>query len=288
MSVAALSAPPAPATKPGIGFDMQVAGGGMAAPSFRGRMSPYGLPEQPDATAFEIVQPLHCNEPAAAPPAPVLEPEPQEDAESVIDEPQIAVQSIPEIQTQKEAQPEPQHVPQIEAQSEPQPEPEVQPQFGSQPETPAEWPEELSEPQAETFVPEPEPEHDTIVIQSASAQPLAARARPKPMGITVKRAAPLAMPRDTPLWADIAPHVEAMLDTLPQAQPFAASVDSARFAALPLDGTVQCYIGSVIVGGIKVLLQAVPTRPLHRPAGFDHTLVSRDGESFWVRYEIES
>jgi hypothetical protein len=136
----------------------------------------------------------------------------------------------------------------------------------------------------------------TPVIQSEPAVLRAASAPPRPsretlakaMGITVKRAAPLAMPRDTPLWADIAPQVETMLDTLPQAQPFAAAVDSARFAALPLEGAAQCYVGSVVVGGVKVLLQAVPSRPMGRPAGFDHTLTSRDGESFWVRYEIES
>lgn len=134
----------------------------------------------------------------------------------------------------------------------------------------------------------PEPGSEPDPAQAAPAAPTAKDRKAAPMGITVKRAAPLTMPRDTPLWADIAPHVESMLDTLPQAQPFASAVDSAQFATLPLDGAAQCYIGSVIVGGVKVLLQAVPSRPFHRPAGFDHTLISREGDSYWVRYEVEN
>lgn len=194
------------ASKP-AGFDMQPTVSSGAAPSFRGRLAPYGLTEEPDApssaSALDAVQPLPAAEPAAAQP----EEQPKE---------QPKVQAV-------EAQPQPE-----------------------------------------------------VTISSAAKT-----------GITIKRAQPVSLPRDTPLWADIQPQVEAMLDALPSAQPFAAATDSARFAALPLEGAVQCYIGSVVVGGIKVLLQAVPARPFHRPAGFDHTLVSRDGDSFWVRYEIE-
>ncbi len=155
------------------------------------------------------------------------------------------------------------------------------------------------EPDAPPSAPTSEAVQPLPAVEPAAAQPeeQPEEAQPQPevtissaarTGITIKRAPPVSLPRDTPLWADIQPQVEAMLDTLPSAQPFAAATDSARFAALPLEGAVQCYIGSVIVGGVKVLLQAVPARPFHRPAGFDHTLVSRDGDSFWVRYEIEA
>ena len=50
-----------------------------------------------------------------------------------------------------------------------------------------------------------------------------------------------------------------MLEALPLARPFhSRGDDDAQFAELPLGGAVQCYIGSVVVEGKHVFLQAVP------------------------------
>ncbi len=92
----------------------------------------------------------------------------------------------------------------------------------------------------------------------------------------------------SPLWDDVSAEFERMLDALPTARPFHSRAnEDAQFAQLPLGGEVQCYIGSVVIEGRHVFLQAVPSRPYGRPAGFDHTLVARDGTCYWVKYFIE-
>lgn len=131
---------------------------------------------------------------------------------------------------------------------------------------------------------------DTTV--RAMAQPAATPQRvwkelPRPL--VVKRA-PRPTPRPpvySPLWDDVSPEFEKMLENLPKEKPFNGNVETSEFASLPLDGAVQCYIGSVAVNGMKVFLQAVPARPNARPAGFDHTLVTRDGECYWVKYFLQ-
>jgi hypothetical protein len=95
-------------------------------------------------------------------------------------------------------------------------------------------------------------------------------------------------PGFSPLWDDVSAEFEKMRDSLPKAQPFNGNEESSEIAELPTSGAVQCYIGSVMVNGMKVFLQAVPARPYARPAGFDHSLVSRDGECYWVKYFIQS
>lgn len=108
--------------------------------------------------------------------------------------------------------------------------------------------------------------------------------------LIVKRA-PRPTPRPSvysPLWDDVSAEFEKMLDSLPSAQPFNGNADDAAFTEVPTAGAVQCYIGSVTINGMKVFLQAVPSRPYARPAGFDHSLVSRNGECYWVKYFIQN
>jgi len=127
------------------------------------------------------------------------------------------------------------------------------------------------------------------LASSAEKKPFAQAAPPPPQPLVVKRA-PRPTPRQpiySPLWDDISAEFEKMLGNLPTAQPFNGNADGARFVEMPLAGAVQCYVGSVEIKGMKVFLQAVPARPFARPAGFDHSLVSRDGETFWVKYFIQ-
>jgi hypothetical protein len=130
--------------------------------------------------------------------------------------------------------------------------------------------------------------------ENAAAEPAAkASARPQAPGFQplVIRRAPRPTPRPpvySPLWDDVSAEFEKMLESLPRTQPFNGNAEGAKFAEMPLAGAVQCYIGSVEVKGMKVFLQAVPARPFARPAGFDHSLVSRDGETFWVKYFIQN
>lgn len=117
--------------------------------------------------------------------------------------------------------------------------------------------------------------------------------QPQPTGFQplVVRRAPRPTPRPpvySPLWDDVSAEFEKMLESLPRAHPFNGNAGSAKFAEMPLAGAVQCYIGSVEIKGMKVFLQAVPARPFSRPAGFDHSLVSRHGETFWVKYFIQN
>lgn len=112
-----------------------------------------------------------------------------------------------------------------------------------------------------------------------------------PLPPLVVRRAPRPTPRPpvySPLWDDVSGEFEKMLDTLPQAHPFGGESTDARIAEVPTNGAVQCYVGSVEVDGMKIFLQAVPARPYARPAGFDHSLVSRSGECYWVKYFIQN
>ncbi len=122
---------------------------------------------------------------------------------------------------------------------------------------------------------------ESLAVEPAewTPQPLVIERAPRP--------GPLA-PVYSPLWDDVSAEFERMLDALPTARPFHSRGDEdAQFAQLPLGGAVQCYIGSVVIEGRHVFLQAVPSRPYGRPAGFDHTLVARDGSCYWVKYFIE-
>ncbi len=122
---------------------------------------------------------------------------------------------------------------------------------------------------------------------ASAAQPNTATNR-KPL---VLKRAPRPTPHPpvySPLWDDVSFEFEKMLQDLPAARPFNGSAHDAEIVELPTDGAVQCYVGSVLVDGMKVFLQAVPARPFGRPAGFDHSLVSRDGECYWVKYFIQS
>ena len=92
----------------------------------------------------------------------------------------------------------------------------------------------------------------------------------------------------SPLWDDVSSEFEKMLQDLPAARPFNGSAHDAEIVEMPTGGAVQCYVGSVILDDVKVFLQAVPAKPYGRPAGFDHSLVSRDGECYWVKYFIQS
>jgi hypothetical protein len=122
-----------------------------------------------------------------------------------------------------------------------------------------------------------QPPHQAA-IKAPSAQPLVVRRAPRPTP---------RPPVYSPLWDDVSVEFEKMLANLPPAQPFNGNTAGTRIAEMPLGGAVQCYIGSVEIKGMKVFLQAVPARPFARPAGFDHSLVSRDGETFWVKYFIQ-
>ena len=135
--------------------------------------------------------------------------------------------------------------------------------------------------------------HTPPASAARAAEP-AAPAQPGPGSagkpLTVKRA-PRPTPHPavySPLWDDVAAEFEKMLEDLPRAQPFNGSTLDAQIVEVPIDGAVQCYVGVVTVQGMKVFLQAVPARPYGRPAGFDHSLVSRDGECYWVKYFIQS
>jgi hypothetical protein len=146
----------------------------------------------------------------------------------------------------------------------------------------------------------PQPQQQEPLVKAASfpMQSPAAEAEkipagqfaPPASGPLVVRRAPrptLRPPVYSPLWDDVSAEFEKMLDNLPPVRPFDGNMEGARFAQMPLAGAVQCYIGSVEIKGMKVFLQAVPARPFARPAGFDHSLVSREGESFWVKYFIQ-
>lgn len=144
-----------------------------------------------------------------------------------------------------------------------------------------------------------EPEKGARGANAAPAEPLPqkpSQARPaagQPWQPLVVKRAPRSTPRPpvySPLWDDVSVEFEKMLDSLPQVHPFNGNAEGAdaQFAEVPTDGAVQCYIGSVVINGLKVFLQAVPARPYARPAGFDHSLVSRSGECFWVKYFIQN
>ena len=126
--------------------------------------------------------------------------------------------------------------------------------------------------------------------ESALQPPLPAPWQIHPQPLVVKRA-PRPSPHPpvySPLWDDVSAEFEKMLDSLPKAQPFNGNAADAKIVEVPTGGAVQCYVGSVMVNGVKVFLQAVPARPYSRPAGFDHSLVSRDGECYWVKYFIQN
>lgn len=114
---------------------------------------------------------------------------------------------------------------------------------------------------------------------AAHQQPLVVKRAPRPTPHT---------PVYSPLWDDVSNEFEKMLDSLPQVQPFNGNAENAEIVEVPTGGAVQCYVGSVTINGMKVFLQAVPARPYARPAGFDHSLVSRSGESYWVKYFIHN
>lgn len=144
------------------------------------------------------------------------------------------------------------------------------------------------------------PQEHAVRAQSTKAHAESALRLPPPpvpqkwpvatLPLVVKRA-PRPTPQPpvySPLWDDVSAEFEKMLEYLPKTQPFNGNATDAEIAELPTDGAVQCYVGSVTVNGMKIFLQAVPARPYSRPAGFDHSLVSRDGECYWVKYFIQN
>lgn len=136
--------------------------------------------------------------------------------------------------------------------------------------------------------PEPAAKPETEKETAQAQKPVS---KQQPWSPLIVKRAPRPAPRDnvySPLWDDISAELNNMLDTLPQAHPFNGAETAARFAEVPLDGAVQCYVGSVEINGLKVFLQAVPARPYARPAGFDHSLVARNGECYWVKYSIQN
>lgn len=139
---------------------------------------------------------------------------------------------------------------------------------------------------------EPEsPAQPETIAEQENTQAQKPAAKQQPWSPLIVKRAPRPAPRTnvyTPLWDDISVELDKMLDTLPQAHPFNGAEAGARFAEVPLDGAVQCYVGSVEINGLKVFLQAVPARPYARPAGFDHSLVARNGECYWVKYSIQN
>lgn len=213
-------------------------------------------------------------QPAEEPPAPqAVEPLPLA--------PEAQEESIPEEVVQEEIAPE------EVALEEPAPEDALGYDTPAQPaalEAPAEtlWMEEPLPPEGSfpAVAPPEEVDHYPVAVERPTPPPpLVIQRAPRP--------GPLP-PVYSPLWDDVSAEFERMLEALPLARPFhSRGDDDAQFAELPLGGAVQCYIGSVVVEGKHVFLQAVPSRPYGRPAGFDHTLLSRDGTCYWVKYFIE-
>lgn len=211
-------------------------------------------PARPDLTA----QPERAAPPAAQLQEPAMLPEPSPLPEMPA-QADMRTQAEAAGNWQPAAEPEQTADPSLCEQANPPPVIELPPPYGAAP------------PAAEAVPARPP-------AQAAEARPLVIRRAPRPGP---------RPPVYSPLWDDVSAEFEKMLDSLPAAHPFDGSAGDARFAELPMAGAVQCYIGSVSIGGVKVFLQAVPSRPFARPAGFDRTLVNRNGECFWVKYFIQ-